>query len=133
MAIALSIFGTASAAFCVWLTVRIINRRERWAKWTLAVVVGLPVLYVASLGPACWLTSRIDSGAGTISKVYRPLRWTFDSGPFPSLGMATEWYAMLGAADGWRWSYVIKPAWDEAGQLVNGEIEWTWENSSDHW
>jgi hypothetical protein len=32
------------AAFCVWLTVRIINRKERWAKRSLAFVVVLPVL-----------------------------------------------------------------------------------------
>jgi hypothetical protein len=40
------------AAFAVWLTVRIINRRERWAICTLAIVVGMPMLYVASFGPA---------------------------------------------------------------------------------
>lgn len=49
---------TAVAAFWVWLTVRVLNRRERWAKWTLALVVGLPLLYVASFGPACWLADR---------------------------------------------------------------------------
>ena len=59
MAVALAIFGVAFAAFCVWLAVRIINRRERWAKWTFAAsVVGLPVLYIASFGPAC----RIAAG-----------------------------------------------------------------------
>jgi hypothetical protein len=58
MAIALLIFGAAFAAFCVWLTVRIVNRHERWAKWTLAAVVaGLPVLYVLSFGAACWWAS----------------------------------------------------------------------------
>ena len=36
MTILLPAQGTAFAAFCVWLTVRIVNRRERWAKWTLA-------------------------------------------------------------------------------------------------
>src|SRR5437899_2862266 len=55
MAIALLTAGTVSAAFCIWLTVRIVNRRERWAKRTLAAVVGLTVLYVLSFGPACWL------------------------------------------------------------------------------
>jgi hypothetical protein len=58
MATALSIFGVAFAAFCVWLAVRIINRRERWAKRTLAGVVGVPLLYVVSFGPACWAYSR---------------------------------------------------------------------------
>ncbi|MBI3859557.1 MAG: hypothetical protein HY296_04880 [Thaumarchaeota archaeon] len=31
MATALSIFAATFAAFCVWLTVRIVNRKERWA------------------------------------------------------------------------------------------------------
>lgn len=55
MAIALAVTGASFAAVCVWLAVRVVNRRERWAKWTLAGVVGLPVLYVASFGPACWI------------------------------------------------------------------------------
>jgi hypothetical protein len=47
------------AAFCVWLTVRIVNRRERWAKRTaLAVVVLLG--YPLSFGPACWFCSRLE-------------------------------------------------------------------------
>ena len=40
MTIFLPTLAVAFAAFCVWLVVRIVNRRERWAKWTLAVVVG---------------------------------------------------------------------------------------------
>ena len=56
MAIALVVTAVAFAAFCVWLTVRIVNRKERWAKWTLAVImVGSPVLYALSIGPAAWL------------------------------------------------------------------------------
>jgi hypothetical protein len=51
MAVALSIFGVAFAALCVWLTVRIINRRERWAKWTaLGLVVAATV--VGAYAPA---------------------------------------------------------------------------------
>jgi len=50
-----AILGVAFAAFCIWLGVRIFNRRERWAKWTLAAVLGLPLLYILSFGPACWL------------------------------------------------------------------------------
>jgi hypothetical protein len=44
MAIVLMIFGVAFAALCVWLMVRIINRRERWAKWT-AIAVSPAVIY----------------------------------------------------------------------------------------
>ncbi len=58
MTILLSTLAVAIAAFCVWLTVRIVNRRERWAKWTLASMAGVPVLYVASFGPIVWLADR---------------------------------------------------------------------------
>lgn len=59
--IILTIFLTLPAAFaaiCVWLTVRIVNRREMWAKWMLAAMVGVPALYVASFGPIVWLADR---------------------------------------------------------------------------
>jgi hypothetical protein len=42
----------AFAAFCVWLTVRIVNRREKWAKRTAWTVVVLLLLYPLSVGPA---------------------------------------------------------------------------------
>jgi hypothetical protein len=48
MSIVLSVLAVASvafAAFCIWLGVRIVNRKERWAKWTLAgaLIVGCPL------------------------------------------------------------------------------------------
>lgn len=55
MAYVVLALGSTFAALCVWLVVRIVNRRERWAKCTLAGVVAVPALYVASFGPACWL------------------------------------------------------------------------------
>ncbi len=58
---AVSILAVAFAALCVWLMVRLVNRRERWAKRTLAALVAMPVLYVASFGPACWILVSIDS------------------------------------------------------------------------
>jgi hypothetical protein len=49
MVIVLAILAVAFAAFCVWITVRIVNRREWWAKWTLAtmLVVGWPLALIA--------------------------------------------------------------------------------------
>src|SRR6266704_2946729 len=61
------------AAFCVLLTVRIANRRERWAKRTLAAIIGLPVLYVASFGPACWFASRANPPHAVFDPIYMPL------------------------------------------------------------
>jgi hypothetical protein len=90
------VIGAAFAALCIWLTVRIINRRERWAKWTLAAaVIGLPMLYVASFGPACWLTKRdpttFDRKAPSF---YWPVGWACVNGPRYIRG-ACSWYATV--------------------------------------
>ena len=64
----------AFAAFCVWLTVRIVNRRERRAKWTLAGVIILPTLYVLSVGPAMWLCGGEKSMPEWLLAIYWPFR-----------------------------------------------------------
>lgn len=101
MAIATAISGIAFAAFCVWLAVRTINRRERWAKWTLAAVVAVPVLYVLSFGPACWISSRANSGSSVVSAVYRPLTWGASRNNH--VDDALSWYSEIGAARDWKW------------------------------
>jgi hypothetical protein len=98
MDVVASITGIAFAAFCVWLTVRIINRRERWAKWTLAVTLSLPVLYAASFGPACWISSRIGIGSRAVSVVYQPLLRLCMRDTY--LADAFWWYASIGTKDG---------------------------------
>jgi hypothetical protein len=91
----------AFAAFCVWLVVRIVNRRERWAKQTLAVVVGLLVLYVASFGPAIWITSPTAVPFPPTSwplLIYCPLgRLARDSDSL--IGRPLNWWARLGIRD----------------------------------
>ena len=69
--IILPTLAVAFAAFCVWLIVRIVNRRERWAKWTLAATLAVPVLYVASFGPASWLSSRANLGCEIVALVLK--------------------------------------------------------------
>jgi hypothetical protein len=73
----LPILAVSVAALCVWLTVRILNRKERWAKWTLVTVVGLPVLYVASIGPWFWLDSsgRLSPSLVWMNQTYDPIHW----------------------------------------------------------
>jgi hypothetical protein len=94
MTIVLPALAVAFAGFCVWLAVRIFNRRERWAKWTLAAVVGLPVLYAASFGPACWAYSR-DSDWGEHDFIYAPVlsAWwdSWDHGGITA--DVIDWYA----------------------------------------
>jgi|SRR5579863_7731078 len=83
--------AVAFTAFCVWLTVRIVNRRERWAKWMLAVNIGTPVLYLASFGPACRLVRHEQLSARTAAHAYRPLLSGSKSGP-DWLLCAVMWY-----------------------------------------
>src|SRR5690349_19586030 len=82
MTIVLPALALAFAAFCVWLAVRIINRRERWAKWT-AAVIAPPLLYLLSFGPACWIIAgpwprdyergRVLAGPDWFVIVYDPI------------------------------------------------------------
>jgi len=90
--------AVAFAAFCIWLTVRIVNR-ERWAIWTFAIVIGVPALYVLSSGPmqtvafrshvlgvappaspgsAGLVTSRFVEMGEWWPVVYGPLLWASD-------------------------------------------------------
>lgn len=49
------------------------NQRRPFWPLLIAVLVGLPVLYVASFGPACWILSRLGNGKGVAAVVYGPL------------------------------------------------------------
>lgn len=52
-------------------------KKSDGAFWT-TVVVLLPVLYVASFGPACWMTSYVGADGAVVNRIYRPLmraRW----------------------------------------------------------
>jgi hypothetical protein len=74
MTLFLSTLAVAFAALCVWLTVRIVNRRERWAKWTLAVAIAL--VYPASFGPWYYVAARLGMGSPRIERtgwIYVPL------------------------------------------------------------
>jgi hypothetical protein len=67
-----------------------------WPK-IVATVVLLPVLYVASFGPACWSVSRARFGVGMVDFIYQPmLRVTWQRGRFRR---ALQWYVTVGAAD----------------------------------
>jgi hypothetical protein len=72
MSIVLPALAVAFAAFCVWLGVRIVNRRERWAKWTAVVVVALLVGYPLSFGPAFGLVENNALPRRGLDCVYLP-------------------------------------------------------------
>src|SRR6185312_12156154 len=87
MTLALSIFAVAFASLCVWLALRIVNRRERWAKWTLAVIVtATPFVYLLGVGPAQWLISRemlSDDSRVQVLEFYSPLDSFYGIAPAP--------------------------------------------------
>ena len=77
------------------------DRKALWP-WIVAVLIGLPVLYVASFGPACWVTSWTRQGYEAVPVVYRPIVWIWNHSP-PAVGIALDWYARVGADPEWTW------------------------------
>jgi hypothetical protein len=121
MSIILLALAVSFAAFVVWLTVQFVNRRERWAKWTLILAVGLPVLYVGSFGPACWVAGKNETALSAILDVYYPILWSGRAtrrekspGVFEGSRLDTfiEWYATLGRDDG-AYPEIHSGAWKE--------------------
>jgi hypothetical protein len=55
---AIAAIGVALAAFCIWLTVRIINRGEAWAKRLLTSLIVVLVIYPATTGPLVCLDAH---------------------------------------------------------------------------
>jgi len=99
MNILIAAVAAAVAAICIWLTVRIVNRRERWAKRTLTAFVGLPVLYVLSFGPACWISSRLQPSGKVVSAIYWPIIGIMWQGPYVVQRVLME-YVEFGAPRG---------------------------------
>jgi hypothetical protein len=58
MLIVIPVLGAALATFCIWLTVRVINRKERSAMWAIILLAGVPLTYALSLPAAAWLVTK---------------------------------------------------------------------------
>lgn len=67
-----TVIGIAFAATSTWLTVRCINRREKWAQRTVVALV-LGLAYPLSFGPACWLAGSRIIPMGPTRIVFWPL------------------------------------------------------------
>jgi hypothetical protein len=123
-----------------------------WA--TVVVVVGL--LYIASFGPACWLTSRTGNGKNALPIMYRPVMrlMSIDDSPaelkrrvtppsptpFPGRfriyatyfypqGAASK-YACLWAAKDWKWRFVANVEYAPDPLVRMDQGHWEWCNSS---
>lgn len=76
-----------------------VQRRPFWPILT-AVLIGLPVLYVASFGPVCWMCrfahnhGWYESGGVAyqfLTWLYAPLLWLQLNGPAPII-RGLNWY-----------------------------------------
>lgn len=57
------------------------RRKPGVAFWATVAVVGLPLLYVASFGPACWLARMEVVSVTSVAHAYSPLVKVVDSLP----------------------------------------------------
>jgi hypothetical protein len=76
------------------------------AFWASVVLICLPLLYVLSFGPACWITSRTETGASAIGTAYWPIMPTRKGSIWHKNAIAL--YSGLGSKPGW--SFVPSPS-----------------------
>lgn len=77
------------------------DRKKRGLAFWATVALVMPMLYIASFGPACWITSRMNFGVRAVELIYWPLTWAMLQNRAIGVGLAS--YAQWGAADGWAW------------------------------
>ena len=86
------------------------NRKYSVWPWVVALLIGLPVLYVASIGPACWVTSRLRIGESAVTFVYGPVvNFAADS----NCEFAVEfihWWSGFESTGSYFWAYYPQKA-----------------------
>ena len=91
--------------------------------WIVGLLIGMPTLYFASFGPACWITTRMSGGSSVIPFFYQQPMSSVSSSS-ERLAVALRWYAVIGAADGWYW--VEYPSFWQDNGTVSFSYEWRW-------
>src|SRR5258708_2397178 len=91
------------------------DRKKPIWPWIVALLIGLPVLYVASFGPACWWLATTPPGGRTLvaPRVYWPLGWLAANGPSYSRD-GIFWCATRG----WRNRVVVPMNWDDTERFA---------------
>ncbi len=64
--------AVAFAAFCVWLAVRLVNRRERWTKWTAVAWTAGVLLSAGYVGVYRQLILVVPTWTDGAKSVYGP-------------------------------------------------------------
>jgi hypothetical protein len=69
----LAVSAVVLAAFCIWLAVRIVNRRRmsRWMMWA-AALAAAGLAYPLSFGPACRLVEEGVMPYSHVERAYQP-------------------------------------------------------------
>jgi hypothetical protein len=86
-----------------------------WATVTVAVILA----YAVGLGPACWLSSRSETGAGLVSAIYHPVVQATSSGHCPiAIREGFRSYSELGAAPCWHWTIDLQRLDDRGPEMI---------------
>lgn len=126
------------------------ERKKPVWPWIAALLIGLPLMYVVSFGPACWVSSRAAIALQVLPTVYRPILMLMKIDDSPadlrarltrSLGGSTtrlyfypsgvvSQYASCFAAENWKWRFHadFEDHPDPVVRLTEGN--WEWRDSS---
>jgi hypothetical protein len=123
-----TLLGTAIVAFagfCVWLSIRIVNRREKWAKRAAVGAFSLLLAYPLSIGPACWMADPSDSTFfPSLSRIYWPLGHLASSTRIVRVPLCT--YAGLWVRPGSRVLIPGSPIGTGNSFFISSETTITW-------
>ena len=88
------------------------DERNPIGPWIVTLLIGLPMMYVGSFGPAYWIEAR--GGYGKMATtIYQPL---YQAGwHVRPVANALIWYANVGSPEGGEWEF------DRRGELWWGE------------
>jgi hypothetical protein len=103
----LAVLAMTFAAFAVWLAIRIINRRERWAKWTAVALVLIAITgYPLSMGPVVVFVPYLYLRADDFTRFYYPIYWVSYRCELVD-DIVFDWYC------GYLWEDRFVRAWQE--------------------
>jgi hypothetical protein len=93
--------GVSFAAFCIWITVRIVNRREKSRRmiWAAALASAALLSYPFSFGPACRLVIKFVLPYSHFTTVYEPCIRLAIHGPQAIRGPLSWWVEQCGGED----------------------------------
>jgi heme/copper-type cytochrome/quinol oxidase subunit 4 len=96
------------------------NRKHGWPFWFAVVFVVLPLLYVASFGPACWISSRTVHGPAIVNVAYQPVMLLVMSNT--GLGRRLTRYATFAVAPFWTFTQPFDDVTRETGWVEWREV-----------